>query len=75
MSIIFEGPPPYELVTQRLPTATSEGDIVVLTLAVFAAGFPQATVELQVRLELAHAEQLAAQIQPAVKMAQVRSRS
>jgi hypothetical protein len=75
MTIIFEGPPPYELITQKLPTATSEGEIVVLTLPVFAAGFPQATADIQVRLELEHAEQLAAQLQPAVKMATVRRRS
>jgi hypothetical protein len=74
MTIIFEGSPPYELITQKLPTATSEGEIVVLTLPVFAAAFPQATVELRVRLDLEHAQQLAAQLQPAVKMATVRKR-
>jgi hypothetical protein len=77
MPIIFDGSDgqPFELITQRLPTATAEDKTVVLTLSVFAAGFPQATAELQVRLGLAHAEQLAAQMQPAVKMAQVRSRA
>ena len=77
MPIIFDGSDgqPFELITQRLPIATAEDKTVVLTFSVFAAGFPQATAELQARLGLAHAEQLAAQIQPAVKMAQVRSRA
>lgn len=71
-TIICEGEPPFELVTQQLPTASSEGDIVVLTLAVFAAGFPANTADIQVRLTIEHAEQLAAQLQPAMKMANVR---
>jgi hypothetical protein len=71
-TLIFDGEPPFEVVNQRLPTATSEGETVILTLSVRLPGFPVQTAEMQVRLMLEHAEQLAAQIQPAVQRAQVR---
>lgn len=71
-TLIFEGEPPFELVTQRLPTATCEGETIILTLSVLLPGFPVRTAEIYVRLMLEHAEQLAAQIPPAVKEAQVR---
>jgi hypothetical protein len=75
MGIILDGSDgqPFELLVQRPPTATSEGEIVVVILPVFAAAFPQAIADIQVRLELEHAQQLAAQLQPAVRMAEVRS--
>ena len=69
-TITIEGDRPFELVTQRLPTATSEGEIVVLTLPVFVGGFPRQVADIQVRLMLEHAEQLAAQIQLAIQQAQ-----
>jgi hypothetical protein len=73
-TITFEGQPPFALITQRLPTATSVNKTVVLTLPVFLPDAPANTVEIQVTLAVEHAEQLAAQIQPALKMAQVRNR-
>ena len=69
-TITFEGDRPFELVTQRLPTARSDGEIVVLTLPVFVGGFPRQVVGIQVRLMVEHAEQLVAQIQPAIQQAQ-----
>lgn len=68
MEIVITGPP-FELITQQLPTAFASGEIVELTLPVFAAGFPQATQELQVRMTIEHAEQLWAQRQPALMLA------
>jgi hypothetical protein len=69
-TITIEGDKPFELVTRRLPTARSEGEIVVLTLPVFVGGFPRQVADIQVRLMLEHAEQLAAQIKLAVLQAQ-----
>jgi len=72
-TITFEGDRPFKLVTQRLPTATSVGETVILTLPVFVGGFPQQQItDIQVRLMLEHAEQLAAQVQSAVREVQVR---
>jgi hypothetical protein len=68
-TITFEGDRPFELVTQRLPTAMSEGETVVLTLPVFVGGFPRQVADIQVRLMVEHAEQLAAQIQPTIQQA------
>jgi hypothetical protein len=50
----------------------SEGEAVVLTLSVLMPGFPPQIVDIQVRLMLEHAEQLATQIQPAIREAQGR---
>ena len=69
MPLIFEGSPPYELITQQLPTTSAAGETVVMTLPVFAAGFPQATQELQVRMTIEHAEQVFAQLDPALRLA------
>jgi hypothetical protein len=71
-TIKFEGELPFELVTERLPTATSEGEAVILTLSVLVPGFPPQIADIRVRLMLEHAEQLAAQIPPAVRRAQAR---
>jgi hypothetical protein len=46
----------------------------MLTLPVFAAGFPNSIADIQVRLELEHAQQLIAQLQLAITMARVRGR-
>ena len=76
MPIIFEGLSPFELITQKPPTASCEDETVVLTLPVFVPGDGrQATVDIRVSLALEHAEQLAAQLQPAIRMATVRKRS
>ena len=71
-TIKFEGELPFELISERLPTVTSEGEAVILTLSVLVPGFPPQIADIQVRLMLEHAEQLAAQIQPAVRQAQAR---
>jgi hypothetical protein len=71
-TLIFEGEPPFEMKTQRLPTATADGETVILTLSVLLPGFPVQTVDVRVWLMLEHAEQLAAQIGPAVKQAQTK---
>lgn len=71
--ITFEGDRPFELVTQRLPTAASQGQTVVLTLPAFVGGFPEQIAHIQVRLMLEHAEQLAVQIELALRQAQSRS--
>ncbi|HTB04240.1 MAG TPA: hypothetical protein VK804_27550 [Bradyrhizobium sp.] len=70
-TIVFEGERPFELVTQQLPTTTAEGQTVVVTLPVFVAGFPQQTLDIQVRMSIEHAEQVAAQIQPILVTARV----
>jgi hypothetical protein len=67
-SIIFEGEKPFDLVIQRLPTAVAQDGIVMLTLPVFLATAPQQTVEIQVALQLEHAEQLWAQLDPAIRL-------
>ncbi len=69
--IILEGERPFELVTQKLPTTTAERQTVVMILPVFAAGFPQATADIQVKMTIEHAEQVAAQIQAALVTAKV----
>jgi hypothetical protein len=76
MGIILDGSDgqPFELITQKLPTASAQGEIVMLTLPVFAAGFPNSIADIQVRLELEHAQQLIAQLQLAITMARVRGR-
>lgn len=68
MEIIINGPP-FELVTQRHPTTIASGETVVVTLPVFAAGLPEATQDIQVRMTIEHAEQMAAQLQPALMLA------
>ena len=66
MGIILEGSPPYELVTQKEPNTTAQGETVVMTLPVFAAGFPGNTQDIQLRLTIEHAEYMASQIQAAL---------
>jgi hypothetical protein len=72
MPIIFEGSPPYELITQNPPTTTAVGEIVLVTLPVFAAGFPEATQDIELRMTIEHAEQVAAQLHPALMLARAR---
>jgi hypothetical protein len=68
MGIILDGSDgqPFELLVQKPPTARSEGEGVVVTVPAFAAGFPEATADIQVRLTPEHAAALAAQLNQAV---------
>jgi hypothetical protein len=70
-SVIFEGRQPFELIAQQSPTARGEGSAVMVTLPVFVAGAPSRTADIQVILEIEHAEQLASRLQPALTMARV----
>jgi hypothetical protein len=72
-TVIFEGPQPFELATRSPPIATCESKNVVLILPVAVPGAPQATANIQLKLTLRHAEQLAAQLGPALRLAQVRA--
>jgi hypothetical protein len=68
-SIVFEGQPPFELVSVRSPRATAEHGSVTLTLPVFMPEAPARRVEIHVILTLQHATDLAAQLQPALATA------
>ena len=67
-SITFQGEKPFDLATQQLPTASAKGGTVVLTLPVFVADVPRQTVDIQVTVPLEHAEQLWAQLDPAIRL-------
>jgi hypothetical protein len=68
-SILLQGRSPYELISQRQPKAHHEGDVVVVTVPAFAAGFPEATADIQVRLKLEHAAPLVEHLQTAIAAA------
>lgn len=70
LTLTAQGYEPFELATRHLPTATAEDDTVLLNLPVFAAELPQQTAHIRVRLMLEHAQQLAAQLQPMVGIAE-----
>lgn len=65
---------PFELVLQSMPTATPESEIVVVTLPVYVLGFPQQTARVRMPLSIPQAEQLYAQLDPALKQARRNSR-
>lgn len=71
MGIILDGSDgqPFELLVQKSPTAHSEGGFVIVTVPAFAATFPQATADIQVRMSSEHARSLATQLNEAVKQA------
>jgi hypothetical protein len=68
-SVVFEGQPPFELVSVRSPCATAEDGSITLTLPVFIPEAPARSAEVQVILTLEHAAGLAAQLQSALAMA------
>lgn len=74
-TIVFEGGTPFDLETQQLPTATAQDGIVVLILPVFLATAPQQTVEIRVMVQLEHAEQLWAQLDPAIRLVKAYQRN
>lgn len=73
-TLTFQADGIFEMRLQTPPTATTEDGIVIVTLPVFAAGFPQATAEMEMLLTIPQAEHLWSQLQPALAMAQERQR-
>jgi hypothetical protein len=67
--IAFDGEPPFELITQTEPIAIADEGFVIVNLAVFAAGYPKATADVQVKLTMEHAAALALQLAPALAVA------
>jgi hypothetical protein len=67
--ISFDGEPPFELITQTEPIAVADEGFVIVNLAVFAAGYPNATADVQVKLTMEHAAALALQLAPALVVA------
>jgi len=73
-TIVFQGQEPFELVLQKAPTATSDGESVAVTVPVFAAGSPVNFFNVRMPLSIQHAEQLAAQLQSALTAARGKAR-
>lgn len=71
--IVFEGEPPFELVAQRDPIAIADEGFVIVNLNVFAAGYPRAAADVQVRMTMEHAAALALQLAPALVVAKEQS--
>jgi hypothetical protein len=67
--IIFEDDSPFELVTQKDPIAIADEGVIIVNLAVFAAGYPNSTADVQVRMTMEHAAALALQLAPALTVA------
>jgi hypothetical protein len=74
-TITFQGEKPYDLTTQQLPTTTAKGGIVMVTLPVFVADVPRQTVDIRVELQLEHAKQLWAQLDPAIRLVEAHFRA
>ena len=60
--IVFRGRKPFDLVSQRLPSAIAENQIVVATLPIYATGFPGNSTEIRLLLTPHQAEDLAGQL-------------
>jgi hypothetical protein len=73
-SLSFQGEDKFEILLQREAAAKAEDGIVVLTLPVFADGFPQSTALVEVILTAEDAEHLRSQLTPAITMARVQER-
>jgi hypothetical protein len=67
--INFDGEPPFELVTQADPIAVADEGLVIVNLTVFAAVYPKARADLQVKMTMAHGAALALQLAPALAVA------
>jgi hypothetical protein len=74
-TVVFEGAKPFALVMHHPPTTTAEGRIVVVTLPVLVPEFPQSTADIQVRMTMEHAAQIAAQIQAALVTAKANQKA
>jgi hypothetical protein len=68
-TLTLQGEDKFEILLQREPTAKAENGIVILTLPVFADGFPQSTALIEAVLTAEDAERLRSQLTPAVTMA------
>jgi hypothetical protein len=68
-TLTFQGEDKFEILLQREATAKAEDGIVILTLPVFASGFPQSTALIEAVLTAEDAEYLRSQLTPAVTMA------
>jgi hypothetical protein len=68
-TLTLQGEDKFEILLQREPTAKAENGIVILTLPVFANGFPQSTALIEAILTAEDAEHLRSQLTPAVTMA------
>ena len=60
---------PFELVTERDPIAIADEGFVIVNLAVFAGGYPNATVDVQIKMTMEHVAALALQLAPALAVA------
>jgi hypothetical protein len=72
--LTFQGEDKFEILLQSEPTAKAEDGIVILTLPVFADGFPQSTALIEAVLTAEDAERLRSQLTPAVTMARAQER-
>ena len=72
--LTLRGEDTFEIKLQRSPTAVGEDGIVIATLLVFAAGFPEATARIEMPLSIQDAEHLYAQLQSALVMARVQAK-
>lgn len=68
-TLTLQGEDKFEILLQREPTAKAENGIVILTLPVFADGFPQSTALIEAVLTAEDAERLRSRLTPAVTMA------
>jgi hypothetical protein len=65
-SITFTGEMPFELKLRQQPTACGVGDHLKLRLPVYAPGFRQDVLEVQLRLSAEQAKQLQDQLSAAL---------
>jgi hypothetical protein len=70
--IVVHGREPFDIIAQRLPSATAENKIVVATLPIFAPGFPGNSTEIRVLLTPHQAGDLARQLLVEAKKARGR---
>lgn len=68
-TLTFRGRGKFEIKLQKPIRADFEGEIVIVTLPVFAAGFPEATAQIEMPLSVDDAEHLVNRLQVALTMA------
>lgn len=73
-SLIFQGDPPFDLFLVRPAKAEAEGDTVILTLPVAAAGPDQPVHEIRVLARFGHAHALATKLREAAVEARRQAR-
>lgn len=72
--ITFEGEPPYALPIARRASVIAEGEAVALTLRIVVPGEQPLLVPIRVQMTFEVAQQLLAQLVPAMRMAELRTR-